>query len=67
MAYLSYLPREVIMKSKIKSMTDTEYTAHMKWLSIFTDCKEVRSVPSNTKGKVQRKTNKSSKSSKANV
>ena len=67
MAYLSYLPREVIMKSKIKSMTDTEYTAHMKWLSIFTDCKEVKSVPSNTKGKVQRKTNKSSKSSKANI
>jgi hypothetical protein len=59
MVYKSYLPREVIMKSKIKGMTDTEYTAHMKWLSIFTDCKEVKSVPSNTKGKVQRKTNKS--------
>ena len=55
------------MKSKIKGMTDTEYTAHMKWLSIFTDCKEVRNVPSNTKGKVQRKTNKSSKSSKVNI
>ena len=55
------------MKSKIKSMTDTEYTAHMKWLSIFTDCKEVKRVPSNTKRKVQRKTNKSSKSSKANI
>ena len=67
MVYQSYLPREVIMKSKIKGMTDTEYTAHMKWLSIFTDCKEVKSVPSNTKGKVQRKTNKSSKSSKANI
>ena len=45
------IPREVIMKSKIKGMTDTEYTAHMKWLSIFTDCKEVKSVPGNTKGK----------------
>ena len=56
-----------VMKSKIKGMTDTEYAAHMKWLSIFTDCKEVKSVPSNTKGKVQRKTNKSSKSSKANI
>ena len=56
-----------IMKSKIKGMTDTEYTAHMKHLAIFTDCKEVKSVPSNTKGKVQRKTNKSSKSSKANI
>ena len=55
------------MKSKIKGMTDTEYTDHIKWLSIFTDCKEVKSVPSNTKGKVQRKTNKSSKSSKANI
>ena len=55
------------MKSKIKSMTDTEYTAHMKWLSIFTDCKEVKSVPSNIKGKVQRKTNKPVKSRKNNV
>tara|TARA_Y100000590_G_C14990501_1_gene739928 strand:- start:139 stop:318 length:180 start_codon:yes stop_codon:yes gene_type:complete len=55
------------MKSKIKGMKDTEYAAHMKWLSIFTDCKEVKSVPSNTKGKVQRKTNKSSKSSKSDV
>ena len=58
---------EKIIKSKIKGMTDTEYTDHMKWLSIFTDCKEVKSVPSNTKGKVQRKTNKSSKSSKTNI
>ena len=55
------------MKSKIKGMTDTEYTDHMKWLSIFTDCKEVKSVPSNTKGKVQRKTNKSRKGSKPDV
>ena len=55
------------MKSKIKGMKDTEYAAHMKWLSIFTDCKEVKSVPSNTKGKVQRKTNKSSKSSQSDV
>ncbi len=56
-----------IMKSKIKGMTDTEYTAHMKHLAIFTDCKEVKSVPSNTKRKVQGKANKSSKSSKANI
>ena len=61
------ISREVIMKSKIKGMTDKEYADHMKWLLIFTDCKEVRNVPSNTKGKVQRKANKSSKSSKANV
>ena len=66
MAYKKNISGET-MKSKIKGMTDTEYTAHMKWLSIFTDCKEVKSVPSNTKGKVQRKTNKSSKSSKANI
>ena len=55
------------MKSKIKGMTDTEYAAHMKWLSTFTDCKEVKSVPSNTKRKVQGKANKFSKSSKANI
>ena len=55
------------MKSKIKGMTDTEYTAHMKHLAIFTDCKEVKNVPSNIKGKVQRKTNKSSKGSKAHI
>ena len=55
------------MKSKIKGMTDTEYTAHMKHLAIFTDCKEVKSVPSDNKGKVQRKTNKSGKSSKFDV
>ena len=61
------ISREVIMKSKIKNMTDTEYTAHMKHLAIFTDCKEVKNVPSNTKRKVQRKTNKSSKSSKVNI
>ena len=55
------------MKSKIKGMTDKEYTDHMKWLSIFTDCKEVKSVPSKNKGKVQGKTNKSSESSKSDV
>ena len=55
------------MKSKIKGMTDKEYTDHMKHLSIFTDCKEVVSVPSKNKRKVQGKTNKSSKSSKSDV
>ena len=58
---------EKIIKSKIKGMTDKEYAAHMKHLSIFTDCKEVKSVPSKNKGKVQGKTNKSSKSSKSDV
>ena len=55
------------MKSKIKGMTDKEYSDHMKWLSIFTDCKEVINVPSKNKRKVQGKTNKSSKSSKSDV
>ena len=55
------------MKSKIKGMTDKEYTDHMKHLAIFTDCKEVKSVPSKNKGKVQGKTNKSSKSSQSDV
>ena len=55
------------MKSKIKGMTDTEYTAHMKHLAIFTDCKEVKSVPSKNKRKVQRKTNKPRQSNKSNV
>ena len=58
---------EKIIKSKIKGMTDKEYTDHMKHLSIFTDCKEVKSVPSKNKGKVQGKPNKPSKSSKSNV
>ena len=58
---------KVPKKSLIKGMNAKEYADHMLWLSKFTDCKEVKSVPSNTKGKVQRKTNKSSKSSKANI
>jgi hypothetical protein len=37
------------------------------WLSQFTDQKEVKSVPSKNKKKVQGKTNKSSESSKSNV
>ena len=55
------------MKSKIKGMTDKKYTDHMKWLSIFTDCKEVKSVPSKNKRKVQGKTNKSRKGNQPNV
>ena len=58
---------KVPKKSLIKGMNAKEYADHMLWLSKFTDCKEVKSVPSNTKGKIQRKTNKSSKSSKANI
>ena len=55
------------MKSKIKGMTDTEYSEHYKWICSFANAKEVKSVPSNNKGKVQKKTNKFSKSSKSDV
>lgn len=50
-----------------KGWTAKEYAEHMLWISSFANAKEVKSVPSNTKGKVQRKTNKSIKSSKNNV
>ena len=50
-----------------KGWTAKQYAEHLLWVSKFTDCKEVESVPSNNKSKVQRKANKSSKSSKSNV
>ena len=50
-----------------KGWTAKEYAEHMLWISSFANAKEVKSVPSNTKRKVQRKTNKSVKSSKNNV
>ena len=50
-----------------KGWTAKDYAAHLLWLSKFTDCKEVESVPSKNKKKVQRKTNKSSKSSESDV
>lgn len=40
---------------------------HQEFLKKFTDCKEVISVPSNTKRKVQGKTNKSRKGNQSNV
>ena len=56
------------MKNKTpKGWTAKKYAEHLLWLSKFTDCKEVKSVPSKNKRKVQGKTNKSSKSSKSNV
>ena len=58
---------KVPKKSLIKGMNAKEYADHMLWLSTFTDCKEVKSVPSKNKRKVQGKTNKSSKSSKSDV
>ena len=50
-----------------KGWTAKDYADHLLWLSKFTDCKEVESVPSKNKRKVQRKTNKSSKSSQSDV
>ena len=50
-----------------KGWTAKQYAEHLLWLSKFTDCKEVESVPSKNKRKVQRKTNKSSKSSQSDV
>ena len=58
---------KVPKKSLIKGMTPKQYAEHLMWLSKFTDCKEVKSVPSKNKGKVQGKTNKSSKSSQSDV
>ena len=60
------------MSTKKKSNTPKGWTAkawaeHMLHISSFTDCKEVKSVPSKNKGKVQGKTNKSSKSSQSDV
>ena len=54
-------------KSLIKGMNAKQYAEHLLWLSKFTDCKEVKSVPSKNKRKVQRKSNKSSNSSKSDV
>ena len=59
---------------KMKKKTNTpkgwkakEYAEHLIWLSTFTECKEVKSVPSKNKRKVQRKTNKLRQSNKFNV
>ena len=48
-------------------MNKKEIKEHLQWLKKFTDCKEVKSVPSRNRRKVQRKTNKPIKSSEANV
>ena len=50
-----------------KFWTAKAWAEHMLHISSFTDAKEVKSVPSNNKRKVQRKTNKSSKSSQSDV
>ena len=48
-------------------MNKKEIKEHLQWLKKFTDCKEVKSVPSSNRKKVQRKTNKSNESSTAHV
>ena len=50
-----------------KYWTAKAWAEHMLHISGFTDVKEVKSVPSNNKRKVQGKANKSSKSSESNV
>jgi hypothetical protein len=48
-------------------MNKKQIKEHLQWLKKFTDCKEVKSVPSRNRRKVQRKTNKSNESSTAHV
>ena len=48
-------------------MKKKEIKEHLEFLKKFTDCKEVKSVPSRNKRKVQRKTNKFNESSTAHV
>ena len=50
-----------------KFWTAKAWAEHMLHISGFTDAKEVKSVSSNTRGKVPRKSNKSKQSSKATV
>ena len=58
------------MKKQTKTSKDkmpSWWKEHQEFLKKFTDCKEVISVPSNTKRKVQGKTNKSRKGNQPNV
>ena len=48
-------------------MNKKQIKLHLEFFKKFTDCKEVKSVPSRNKRKVQRKTNKSNESSTAHV
>ena len=50
-----------------KFWTAKAWAEHMLHISGFTDIKEVKSVQSNTRRKVSRKSNKSKQSSKAAV
>ena len=48
-------------------MNKKQIKEHLQWLKKFTDCKEVKSVSSGNRKKVQRKTNKSKQGSTAHV
>ena len=48
-------------------MNKKQIKEHLQWLKKFTDCKEVKSVPSSNRKKVQRKANKFKQSSTAHV
>jgi hypothetical protein len=50
-----------------KFWTVKAWSEHMLHISGFTDIKEVKSVQSNNRGKVPRKSNKSKQSSKVTV
>ena len=50
-----------------KFWTAKAWAEHLLHISSFTDAKEVKSVPSNTRKQVSRKSNKSKQSSKAAV
>ncbi len=50
-----------------KFWTAKAWAEHMLHISGFTDIKEVKSVQSNTRRKVPRKSNKSKQSSKATI
>ena len=50
-----------------KHWTAKAWAEHLLHISSFTDAKEVKSVPSNTRKQVSRKSNKSKQSSKVTV
>ena len=50
-----------------KFWTAKAWAEHLLHISSFTDAKEVKSVPNNTRKQVSRKSNKSKQSSKAAV
>ena len=50
-----------------KFWTAKAWAEHLLHISSFTDAKEVKSVPNNTRKQVSRKSNKSKQSSKAAI